>query len=57
MAIKEEVDETDLVPETYAWPRLVQAPMKRDKHVVLDLCAPSGNAYFGSCLNDIVLIV
>ena len=35
-------EESDLVPATYAWPRLVQAPMKRDKHVVLDLCASSG---------------
>jgi ribosomal protein RSM22 (predicted rRNA methylase) len=41
---KEEDDKKgkDFVRETYAWPRLVQAPMKRDKHVILDLCASSG---------------
>ena len=26
----------------YAWPRLIRAPMKRNKHVILDMCTPDG---------------
>ena len=34
--------DVDLGKASFGWPRLVGAPMKRDKHVILDLCAPSG---------------
>ena len=37
--------EADFATESFNWPRLVGAPMKRDKHVVLDLCNPSGNQF------------
>ncbi|EJT45757.1 3-methyl-2-oxobutanoate hydroxymethyltransferase [Trichosporon asahii var. asahii CBS 2479] len=29
--------------QAYSWPRLIAQPMKRSGHVVMDMCAPSGN--------------
>lgn len=29
--------------EVPAWPRILRNPMKRDKHVIMETCAPSGN--------------
>ncbi|CAO3589916.1 unnamed protein product [Absidia cylindrospora] len=28
--------------QAYSWPRLIQPPMKKNKHVVMDICASSG---------------
>ncbi len=40
-----EVDEADLAAmrlESYSWPRLVKAPIKKGGHVTLDACCPTG---------------
>ena len=40
-----EVDvERDMRVESYVWPRLVYPPMKRNGHVVLDVCEPLGKS-------------
>jgi ribosomal protein RSM22 (predicted rRNA methylase) len=35
--------ERNLVKEAYHWPRLIAAPMKRNHHVILDMCSPNGD--------------
>ncbi|KAI8912068.1 mitochondrial small ribosomal subunit Rsm22-domain-containing protein [Powellomyces hirtus] len=32
----------NFVTESFNWPRIIAPPMKRDKHVVMDMCASSG---------------
>jgi ribosomal protein RSM22 (predicted rRNA methylase) len=36
-------DINDLVVQSNKWPRIIGAPMKRTKHVILDLCHSSGD--------------
>jgi ribosomal protein RSM22 (predicted rRNA methylase) len=40
-----EGEKNDLVVETNKWPRIIGAPMKRTKHVILDLCHSSGDLH------------
>lgn len=35
-------EQEDLETEAYDWPRLITPPLKKNKHVVMDVCAPSG---------------
>ncbi|KAJ3015958.1 Methyltransferase-like protein 17, mitochondrial [Thoreauomyces humboldtii] len=39
----EEASAASLISQAHTWPRLIAPPMKRDKHVVMDYCGPSGN--------------
>ncbi|ANB13831.1 mitochondrial 37S ribosomal protein RSM22 [Sugiyamaella lignohabitans] len=32
----------DSISDPASWPRILQNPLKRDKHVVMEVCAPSG---------------
>jgi ribosomal protein RSM22 (predicted rRNA methylase) len=32
----------NLENESFYWPRLILPPIKRDKHVILDVCSPLG---------------
>ncbi|TPX72656.1 hypothetical protein SpCBS45565_g00227 [Spizellomyces sp. 'palustris'] len=34
---------TDMHTAAYAWPRIIAPPLKRDGHVILDWCGPSGH--------------
>ena len=36
---------SDLIAKTNEWPRIIGAPMKRTRHVVLDLCHGSGDLH------------
>ena len=36
---------SDLISKTHEWPRIIGAPMKRTRHVVLDLCHGSGDLH------------
>ncbi|GAB5586034.1 37S ribosomal protein S22 [Umbelopsis nana] len=35
-------EQEDLETEAYDWPRIITPPLKKNKHVVMDVCAPSG---------------
>ena len=38
----ERPDPSHLQNQTYHWPRMVHQPLKRKKHVILDVCSPQG---------------
>ncbi|KAI9315465.1 mitochondrial small ribosomal subunit Rsm22-domain-containing protein [Dichotomocladium elegans] len=38
-------EQPDYASEAYTWPRLVQAPIKRHGHVVMDVCTKEGKFY------------
>lgn len=35
-------EQEDLETEAYSWPRLITPPLKKNKHVVMDVCSPEG---------------
>ncbi|KAM3586768.1 37S ribosomal protein S22 [Umbelopsis sp. WA50703] len=35
-------EQEDLETEAYSWPRLITPPLKKSKHVVMDVCSPEG---------------
>ena len=35
-------NQEDLETEAYTWPRIVTPPLKKNKHVVMDVCTSSG---------------
>jgi ribosomal protein RSM22 (predicted rRNA methylase) len=34
--------ESDITQQAYRWPRLIQPPLKKNGHVVMDVCASEG---------------
>ncbi|KAG2184542.1 hypothetical protein INT43_000451, partial [Umbelopsis isabellina] len=35
-------EQEDLETEAYSWPRLITPPLKKNKHVIMDVCSPEG---------------
>jgi len=41
-----------MTAEAFHWPRLVQPPLKKSGHVIMDVCDPSGMSAFSVCRNS-----